>query len=560
MSSLMPFQKITRTYRHLARLRKILSVIFRNGFGFLFDKLRGLVPEGTHTGNWEELANSPISMPERLRSIMVELGPTFVKLGQVLSGRPDLIPLDYVHEFTKLQDRVPPFPYETVRGIIKKEFSGEIEEFFQEFDAEPIAAASIAQGHRARLRDGTEVFVKIRRPDIENSIRADLEILALLADFMEKHDTELRFLHPGKIVREFSRRLEEELNLDLELANISRFARQFKGRQGLVVPRVWPKLSSSRVLTIEYIRGCKGTDLEGLKRLGIDRKTVSRLGADLLLEQFFVHGFFHADPHPGNLFFLPANRICYVDFGQVGRSSKEERENFAGLLAAVLKGQEKKAAKLLLRLAEYENEPDLEVLERDLSAFTDHYFYRELDDLSAGAILQEFYSLCNRHKLGLKPHIYLMLKAIGESDELGRTLEPGFNIIHQLRPFLVKTLLHSLNPAARIAQTREIAEELLDFVKVLPKQQKHFWQQCLDGKLLINCHLQGLERYQNFINHGLNRLCLALIQMGLLVSSGIIIHAGRPPLIWGMPVLGLLGILCSIALFSLMLWDMLRLR
>lgn len=560
MHTPMPFQKITRTYRHLARLRRILSVIFRNGFGFLFDKLKGLLPERIHAGNWEELANSPVSMPERLRNIMVELGPTFVKLGQMLSGRPDLIPLDYIHEFTKLQDSVPPFPYETVREIIRKEFGGEIEEFFQEFDEEPIAAASIAQGHRARLRDGTEVFVKIRRPDIESSIRVDLEILALLADFMEKYDAELRFLRPGKIVQEFARRLEEELNLDLELANIQRFARQFKGRQGLVVPRVWPKLSSPQVLTIEYIRGCKGTDLEGLQRLGIDRKIVSHLGADLLLEQFFVHGFFHADPHPGNLFFLPGNRICYVDFGQVGRTSKEERKNFADLLTAVLRGQEKRAAKLLLRLAEYENEPDLEVLERDLTAFTDHYLYRELDDLTVGPILQEFYSLCNRHQLGLKPHIYLMLKAIGESDELGRTLNPDFNIVHHLRPFLIKNLLNSLNPVVKTAQVRELAEELLDFIKIFPKQQRHFWQQCLEGKLLVNYHLQGLERFQNFINHGLGRLCLALIQVGLLVFSGLVIHAGKPPLLWGIPVLGLLGILCSATLFSMMLWDIFRLR
>ncbi|MFA6930531.1 MAG: AarF/UbiB family protein [Lentisphaeria bacterium] len=560
MSSLLPFQKITRTYRHFARLRKILSVLFRNGFGFLFDKLRGLVPEAAHAGNWDELVNSPISLPERLRNVMVELGPTFVKLGQILSGRPDLIPLAYIREFTKLQDRVPPFPYQKVREIIKKEFGGEIEEFFAEFDEEAIAAASIAQGHRGRLKDGSEVFVKIRRPDIEGSIRADLEILTLLADFMEKHNEELRFLQPGKIVREFAHKLEEELNLDFELANIQRFSRQFEGRQGLVVPRTWPKLSSVRVLTIEFIRGCKGTDLEGLQRLGIDRQKVSRLGADLLLEQFFVHGFFHADPHPGNLFFLPGNRICYVDFGQIGRCSMEERDTFAGLLAAIFKGNEKKSAKLLLRLAEFVQEPDMEALERDLSAFTDHYFYREIDDLSTADILQEFYDLCNRHQLGLKPHIYLMLKAMGESDELGRTLDPEFRIVTQLRPFLVKSMLRSLNPSTKAAQFSEIIEEMFDFLKVLPKQQKTFWQQCLEGRLLVNYRLQGLERLQNFINHGLNRLCLALIQVGLLIASGLIIHAGRPPLLGGIPVIGLLGILCFITLFSLMLWDMLRLR
>ncbi len=560
MSPLLPFQKITRTYRHLARLRKILAVLFRNGFGFLFDKLRGLVPESAHSGDWEDLANSPIGIPERLRNIMIELGPTFVKLGQMLAGRPDLIPLEYVREFTKLQDRVPPFPYQTVREIIKKEFGGEIEEFFLEFDVEAIAAASIAQGHRAKLLDGSEVFVKIRRPDIESGIRADLEILAFLADFVEKHDTELSFLHLSKIVWEFSRQLEDELNLDFELANIQRFSRQFEGRSGLLVPRVWPELSSSKILTIEYIRGCKGTDLDSLQHHGIDRKVVARLGSELLLEQFFVHGFFHADPHPGNIFFLPENRICYVDFGQIGRCSLEERESFASLLGAVFKKREKRAARLLLRLAEYDEEPDMELLERDVGAFTDHYFYRELEHLKAGSILQEFYSLCNRHKLGLKPNIYLILKAIGSCDELGRTLDPKFNIVELLRPFLIKTMLRSMNPAMKLEKSREIGEDLLEFLKLLPKQQKLFWKQCLDGRLLFNFQLQGLERYQNFINHGFSRICLAVVQAGLLISSGIIIHAGKPPLIADVPVLALLGIVASLILFSLMLWDILRLR
>ncbi|NLF94433.1 MAG: AarF/ABC1/UbiB kinase family protein, partial [Oligosphaeraceae bacterium] len=355
-----PFQNITRTYRHLARLRKILSVLFRNGFGFLFARLRDLVPERYHPGNWDELANSELSIPARICQSMIELGPTFIKLGQLLSTRPDLIPLQYLSEFTKLQDRVTPFPFAQVEEIIRQELKGDISSFFSEFTPEPIGAASIAQGHHARLLDGSEVFVKIRRPEIEESIRADLEILAILADFLEKHNAEIRFLQPSRIVAEFSRSLEDELNLDLEYSNICRFARQFKGRAGLVVPKVYPRLCTPKVLTMEFIHGCKGTDLEQIDQAGIDRKKISALGAQLLLEQFFVHGFYHADPHPGNVFVLPGDRICYVDFGQIGRCSLEERECFARLLAAVVRRQEKTAARLLLKLSEFREEPNQE--------------------------------------------------------------------------------------------------------------------------------------------------------------------------------------------------------
>ncbi|NMA44075.1 MAG: hypothetical protein GX946_11955 [Oligosphaeraceae bacterium] len=560
MSGLFPFQRFSRTYRHLGRMRRILTVLFRNGFGFMFDKLRGLVPDSKFTGNWEELASSPVSLPERLRNVMSELGPTFVKAGQILAGRPDLIPHEYAEEFAKLQDQAPPFAFEIVRQIIEKELGAELEELFCEFDEEPISAASIAQGHRAKLHDGSEVFVKVRRPEIESTIKADLEILGFLADYLEKQNPEMRIWRPVKVVEEFSRRIEEELDLDLELANIECFARQFKGREGLLVPKVWPKLSSSMVLTMQFIRGCKATNLEELSKYDIDPLKVSRLGAELLLEQFFMHGFFHSDPHPGNIFFLPDNKICYVDFGQVGRVSAKERETFAGLLGCALRRNFRKAARLLLELVEYEQDPELEALERDLETFTDHYLYRAIEDIKTQSVLHEFYRLCTRHRIGLKPHIYLMLKAMGELDMLGRRLDPGFNIIRQLRPFLYRIFLRGLSPVKKGGHMLEHYEEIQDFLRLIPKQQKNFWQQCLNGKLLFNCRHLGLDRLEDFLKYGLDRICIALIQAGLLIASAVVIHANHPPMLFGLPLLALIGIGCSLILFVLMYLDMVRRR
>lgn len=555
-----PFQNITRTYRHLARLRKILTVLFRNGFGFLFAKLRGLVPERYHPGNWDELANSDLSIPARVCQSMVELGPTFIKLGQLLSTRPDLIPLQYLSEFTKLQDRVTPFPFDQVEEIIRQELKGEISTFFSEFSPEPIGSASIAQGHHARLLDGSEVFVKIRRPGIDESIRADLEILAILADFLEKHNAEIRFLQPSRIVAEFSRSLEDELNLDLEYSNICRFARQFKGREGLVVPKVYPRLCTPKILTMEFIHGCKGTDLEQIDAIGIDRKKISALGAQLLLEQFFVHGFYHADPHPGNVFILPGDRICYVDFGQIGRCSLEERECFARLLVAVVRRQEKTAARLLLRLSEFQEEPNQESIERDLAAYIDRFLYRPLRELRVSSAVQEFYQLCQRHQLGLKPHIYLILKAMGVSDEMGRQLDPEFNILEHLQPFIRKAVLRSFNPVMRARRMREISDEMLELLRGFPQRQRIFWRQLLEGRLVLNQQLIGLEYSQRLFNHACNRLCLALVQVGLLSASAIIIHARIGPKLWDIPIIGLIGIILSCVLFAIMVFDMMHTR
>jgi ubiquinone biosynthesis protein len=555
-----PFQNITRTYRHLARLRKILTVLFRNGFGFLFAKLRGLVPERYHPGNWDELANSDLSIPARVCQSMVELGPTFIKLGQLLSTRPDLIPLQYLSEFTKLQDRVTPFPFDQVEEIIRQELKGEISTFFSEFSPEPIGSASIAQGHHARLLDGSEVFVKIRRPGIDESIRADLEILAILADFLEKHNAEIRFLQPSRIVAEFSRSLEDELNLDLEYSNICRFARQFKGREGLVVPKVYPRLCTPKILTMEFIHGCKGTDLEQIDAAGIDRKKISALGAELLLEQFFVHGFYHADPHPGNVFILPGDRICYVDFGQIGRCSLEERECFARLLVAVVRRQEKTAARLLLKLSEFREEPNQESIERDLAAYIDRFFYRPLRELRVSSAVQEFYQLCQRHQLGLKPHIYLILKAMGVSDEMGRQLDPEFNILEHLQPFVRKAVLRSFNPVVRAQRMQEISDEMLELLRGFPQRQRIFWRQLLEGRLVLNQQLIGLEHSQRLFNHACNRLCLALVQVGLLSASAIIIHARIGPKLWDIPIIGLIGIILSCVLFAIMVFDMMHTR
>jgi ubiquinone biosynthesis protein len=360
---------IGRAYRHLKRYRHILTVLFKYGFGDLVDILR--IEQYLEIGlqmisrkRREQVEK--LSRAERVRMVMEELGPTFVKLGQILSTRPDLISVEFIQELSKLQDNVPPFPYTEARQIIESELGRPLEDIFQHFEDTPLAAASIGQVHRAQLKDGEEVVVKVQRPGIRKIIEVDLEIMLHLASLMERHLEELQVHRPVRIVQEFSRTLEKEIDYTIEALHIERFARQSMDDPTVYVPKVFRDTTTERVLTMEYIDGIKASEIDRIEREGLDRKIITERGADLILRQVFDHGFFHADPHPGNIFVLPDNVICYIDFGMMGSIDRQTREDFADLIYTVVQRDEFRATQMLLKLTEYDEKPDVRALERDL--------------------------------------------------------------------------------------------------------------------------------------------------------------------------------------------------
>ncbi|MEA1927244.1 MAG: AarF/UbiB family protein, partial [Candidatus Auribacterota bacterium] len=387
MLSIRKLTAISRTYRYIGRYRQILQVVFKYRFGELLDslKIEQILEAGLRkiSRKRREVVET-LTGPERFRLALEELGPTFVKLGQVLSTRPDLIPLAFIEELTKLQDEVPPFPYSEVREIIQAETGKFPEELFESFVESPLAAASIGQVHRARLKDGTDVVVKVQRPRIKKTIEIDLEIMLHLTGLMERHLEELQVIRPSRIVEEFARTLEEEIDYTVELSHIERFARQFEEDDTIRVPRAYRELSTERILTMEDIHGIKGSDFNTLKREDYDLPLLAERGADLIMKQIFVYGFFHGDPHPGNIFFLPGNIICYIDFGMMGRISRSEREDFADMLMAVVQRNDRKMVEAMLKLTDYDIEPDRDKLEQEMGNFIDRYLYRPLKDLRLG--------------------------------------------------------------------------------------------------------------------------------------------------------------------------------
>lgn len=548
MLSIRKLTGIGRAYHHIGRYRQILQVLFKYGFGELLDtlKIEQILEAGLRKiSRKRREAVETLTGPERFRLALEELGPTFVKLGQVLSTRPDLIPLAFIEELTKLQDEVPPFPYSEVREIFKAETGKFPEELFARFDEKPLAAASIGQVHRARLKDGSDVVVKVQRPRIRKTIEIDLEIMLHLAGLMERHLEELQVIRPSRIVEEFARTLEEEIDYTVELSHIERFAGQFEKDDTIRVPRVYRELSTERILTMEDIRGVKGSDLNALKKEGYDLSLLAERGADLIMKQIFIYGFFHGDPHPGNIFFLPGNIICYVDFGMMGRISRSEREDFADLLTAVVRRNDKKMVEAMLKLTDYDIEPDREKLEREMGDFIDRYLYRPLKELRLGKLLQQLLELVTENRLTIKANFFLMMKALSQVESLGVDLDPDFEIISQAKPFVQRVQMARLNPKRIAEELFESGSEVLSLLKDIPGEVRSILEQTRNGKLKIIFQHRGLDRVLSTFDRTSNRIAFAIVLAALIIGSSLIVLSGVPPKWFDIPIIGLIGFLVA---------------
>ncbi len=548
MFSIRKLGAIGRTYRHLNRYHRILRVLFKYGFNDLVDRLHidQYLESGLQMINRkprEQVAR--LSRPERLRLVFEELGPTFIKLGQLLSTRPDLIPADFLDELAKLQDEVPPFSLTEVQAIIKEELGRSPEELFHYFDAEPLAAASIGQVHRARLDNGIEVVVKVQRPGIENIIAVDLEILAHIADLMEQYLEEVQGHRPSSIVHEFARSLSREIDFSIELANVQRFARQFNRHPAVHVPLVYPELSTDRVLVMEYVLGIKSSKVDQLREQGYDLSLIARRGANLVMEQIFVHGFFHADPHPGNIFILPDNVVCFIDFGQMGRLSLKDREDFTDLVLDLVANNERNIVNGVLKVTIQLGEIDRESLGRDLNSLMDMYLYRPLGALEAGKILQDLLDLVTRHKLSFKPGFYQMMKALSTVEGVGLMLDPQLELIELAKPFMRRIRLGRMQPGRLAEEVAITGASYVHLFRDLPDEVRAILYQLRSGRMRLEFEHRGLRPLGAALDRVSNRIAFAIVLAALIVGSSLIVLSDIPPYWHSIPVIGLIGFLVA---------------
>lgn len=537
-------ETLTRTYRHFNRYTRILAILFKYGFGEFINRLpiHQIVGSGLQLFSKEDgghLRRLPRS--ERIRMMVEELGPTFIKLAQILSTRPDLIPLELVEELSKLQDHVSPFPFSEVKQILEAELRSSLEERFEEFNEIPIAAASIGQVHRARLRGGEEVVVKVQRPGIRKTVEVDLEILFHLAELIERHFEEWGEQRPKRIVEEFSRTLEKELNYGTEASQAERFAAQFRGNPHIFVPRVFREASTGRVLTMQYVDGIKVSEVKALDELGYDRRVIASRGAELMFEQVFRHGFFHADPHPGNIFILPQNVICYIDYGMMGSVIRRSRENFADLFSAYYHRDEVKTAQIVLKIVEWDREPDRRALEKDIFDFLGVHAYRSLGQLRVDALLKELMGLISRHHLRIPPDILLMAKAVAVAEGVGLRLDPDFEMTKKAAPFVLQLKLERLRPQRILREFFLVGGDFLRFVRLLPEELENILQQIRQGGIKIGFEHRGLENFIHQLDRSSNRLSFSLIIAALIIGSSLILHANIGPFLFGFSALGVLG-------------------
>jgi len=553
---------IGRGYRHINRYRQIISVLLKHGLGDFVGKLglyRRLGIAKRILAKTEVTAPTPsLTRWQRLRIVLEELGPSFIKLGQLASTRPDMIPPEACAEFEKLQDTVPPFPMSQVRQIIEAELGQSLETLFQEFDEIPVASASIAQVHRAVLPDGTDLAVKVQHPNIRQTIEVDLEIMLHLAELMEKHFHNTHALDPVGLVREFSRVIKRELDFDIEAANIERFARNFESDKSIYVPKLYRNLSTGKVLTMEFVEGIKVSDLDALADADADLELIANRGADIILKQIFEHGFFHADPHPGNIFVLPDNVVCLLDFGMMGTLTGRHREYLASLIAGIVRRDEKQMTGALVGLSRSERPESVEGLEGDVADFIEQHLYRPLKDIRVGDLFGEFVRLLIRYNLRLPPAFYLLSKALATAEGNGQRLSPSFDLIKHMEPFAEKLMRERLSPR-RLA--RDIYATSVDWQALLrdfPGDTKEIINQIKRGQARIQFEHKGLEPMLRRHDQISNRVVYGLVLSSLIVGSSLIVLSGVPPKWQEIPIVGIIGFLAAAVMGFWLLISILR--
>lgn len=541
--------------RDLGRLHEIASILIRYGFGDMVRRmgLSNALERAGRVLRWEHVDEiAHLEPPARVRRAMEDLGPTFIKLGQVLATRVDLFEAEWIVEFSKLQDSAPPVTYEAIKQQLSEDLGGPPEEIFAFFDPSPLAAASIAQVHRARLEDGCEVVVKVRRPGIRPIIESDLRWLGRLAELAEAESPELRGFDPKEVIWQFAESMRHELDFEDECRNGERIAENFSNyvnpneaqpaQPVIVIPRIYWQWTGERVCVQEFIAGIPGRQLDAVDHAGLDRKILARRGAHAVLKMIVEDGLFHADPHPGNVFYLPGNRIAFIDFGMVGRLTEERREQLIRLLLGLVRHEPERVADVMLEWTG-DGAVDEEGLLTEIQNFVDQYSSMQLKQLRLGEMLSELVAIVRRHHLKLPADLALLVKAFISLEGMGRELDPDFNMATEAMPMLERALRARYKPSAVIKRGWRAASEAISLVAGLPHDLTRLLRSARRGRLEIHIDVTHLKHVGNQLDGAANRLVIGIVVAALIIGSSIVMTVSGGPTLLGLPLFGLVGYL-----------------
>ncbi len=547
-------------FRDFGRLRAIAGTLMRYGWGDVARKLgkRSLIGRA---GNWlnSDVSEDILKLPPevRVRLAIQELGPTFVKLGQVLATRPDIFPPNWIAEFSKLQDQVPAVPFDQLLPELEHALGKSPFEIFKDLQVEPIAGASIAQVHLAKLQDGTPVVLKVRRPNVRASIEADLRLLAHLGRLIESEFEEVKRFQPSEIISQFAKSLERELDLALEGRNTERFSRNFADDEYIEFAKIYWDFTSEGLLVMSYIDGIPGNDLQSAAQSGLDLKLLGERGANAVLKMVLMDGFFHADPHPGNVFYLPDNRLAIIDCGMVGRISLDRRDEIADLLAALVSRDIDTLRDILVVWAEGANIDDAK-LSADIEEFISNYDNAPLKHVRFSSLLNDLTTIMRENHLSVPPDLTMLFKALITLEGLGRQLDPDFQIVHHLTPFVKKVIVDRYMPANLLKRGRRGLGHLVDAVTGLPGDVSQVLREAARGRLKLNLDLKRLDHFGHQLDHSTNRLTMAMITAALIVGSSIVMTVEGGPTILGLPAFGFAGFFLAFVIGILLMISVWR--
>ncbi|MCF6266336.1 MAG: AarF/ABC1/UbiB kinase family protein [Desulfuromusa sp.] len=542
---MLPFNRINRNIRSLKRYRQVLGILIKYGFGHIVEQLnidyyfelgKRIVSLGTASRELERLTQAA-----RFRLALEELGPTFIKFGQILSTRPDIVPTGFLEELQRLQDHIPAVSTDEIKAQIHRELGYPTEELFKKFESTPLATASIAQVHRGTLKNGEEIVCKVRRPNIESVIETDLDIMMGLAYLVEKHLPGGNLYDPVGLVREFRRTIHRELDFSREGRTTERFAANFSDDKAVHIPKVFWEYTGQTVLTLEYVSGIKISNLDELKKAGLDLKIIAQNGADNFLKQVFIHGLFHADPHPGNIHILPGNILCIFDFGMVGRLDDDLKLHLTELLLCVLRRDVDHLISQLLYSGDLHDDSNTRNLKRDLTEFIDDYYDIMLQDLKVGKLLLDFVEILTEHQIKFPANLMLLSRALFVMEGIGRQLDPNFNMVAQLKPFAEQVIKDRYSPASIVKEATRTLQSYQALGKSLPKDIKEFINRINRNKFKIDVEHRGFERLVNDLDKSSNRISFSMIIAALIVGSSLVMQIDKGPMLFGFPILGLLG-------------------
>lgn len=551
------------TIRNLGRLRQIMSIFVKYGFEDVIanSTLRNIVPESLRL-KWirQERPALQYSRFERIRMAAEELGPTFVKLAQVLSNRPDLVPEGLVKEFEKLQDRVPPFDAETAKSIIELELGKPLEEIFSDFKTVPMASASIGQVHRATLIDGTEVVVKVQRPDVKAIVERDLQLLLEIVQRSDRYLKKQGVLNALDVVSAFERSMVKELDYSNEARNIQRFRTFYKNESNFYIPQVFRNISTDKVLVIEFVSGCKFTDKKQIREWGLNPKKIVENGLNIYLKQIFEYGYFHADPHPGNVLIRQDGIICLIDFGMVGQLSRRDKLAFANVFIAMAEQDSRKMAQAMRKLAISDGIKDLRLLEADLQELIDDYVLLDVSEGSIADVITKLQNIMVRYEMVVPAGIFLIFRALAILEGIGKIMHPTLNTYDFIRPFGVKILQQKFSPENLWNEFQYRTDQFSGFLTGLPSDIRELLGQAKNGKLSITISHQGYGYLLKKLDSIVNRLIITFIICSLIIASSIMATIPTPSSfmtrhglpywsVFGYSIAGILSLILIYAIF-----------